>query len=80
MRLVALGEGGGAWEVVSWAGDWRLGERTPREPAATVQIAVDDLWRLYTNGIERAVARSRASVDGDPELIAAVFGALAIIA
>ena len=80
VRLVALGEGGGAWEVTSEAGDWRLGEVTPREPAATVQIAVDDLWRLYTNGIERPVARSRASVDGDPELIAAVFGALAIIA
>jgi uncharacterized protein (TIGR03083 family) len=80
VRLIALGDGGGAWEVISQAGDWRLGEVTPGMPAASVQIAVDDLWRLYTNGIDRSVARTRASVDGDPELIAAVFDALAIIA
>ncbi len=69
----------GQWRVVREDGRWSLTD-TPGDAAATVVLSADDLWRLGSRGISPEVARSRASITGDPELGVAVTSLLAVIA
>ncbi|KAA5831375.1 maleylpyruvate isomerase family mycothiol-dependent enzyme [Saccharopolyspora hirsuta] len=77
VRVVVTGPAGGTWCAVSDDGSWRMGDG---DPAATVTMRPDDLWRLATRGITVAEARERAAVQGDPALTDAVTSLLAVVA
>ncbi|MFI0465886.1 maleylpyruvate isomerase family mycothiol-dependent enzyme [Saccharopolyspora sp. 5N102] len=83
VRVVVPGPSGGTWHAMSDDGRWRMAddETDPvGEPAATITIRPDDLWRLATRGITVAEARRRADAQGDHALIDAATALLAVVA
>ena len=78
VSVVAIGEGGGRWDVVR-ADRWRLD--VEHDPAsATLTVDVETLWRLYTKQVDPAVVETRAAITGDSELARRLLSVVAIIA
>ncbi|MFC7329949.1 maleylpyruvate isomerase family mycothiol-dependent enzyme [Marinactinospora rubrisoli] len=78
--LEVTGPAGGRWAAVRGTGRWLLGAPPGARPAAArVTLPQDAFWRLATRGIPATEARGRADVHGDPELVDAVTGLLAIV-
>jgi uncharacterized protein (TIGR03083 family) len=74
------GPGGGHWVVASAGDDWQLLEGAASDATSRLRIGARDWWRTVTLGLRPEEAFARASVDGDPALARAAFGAVAIIA
>lgn len=75
-----LGRAGGTWNVTREDHQWRLLEGTTPSPRTTMELEVEDWWRVVTLGISPETALSRARVTGDAELARAAINAVAIIA
>jgi hypothetical protein len=80
VELTAVGQGGGRWSVLRRNNAWSVIEESRTPPAASLALDVETLWRLYTKGIDRATARSRATIEGDQALALPLLSAVAIIA
>ncbi len=68
------------WSLVREASRWSLFDSSPLEPAATVTIDADTAWRLFTKGISKTEAGSRAVIRGDHRLGERVLDTVSIIA
>ncbi|WP_083894759.1 maleylpyruvate isomerase family mycothiol-dependent enzyme [Nocardia tenerifensis] len=80
VRFDVTGPAGGRWAAVSDGAKWELVGADVEEPAATVRMDQDTLWRLASRGISVESARQRADSIGDPELIEAATMLLAVVA
>jgi uncharacterized protein (TIGR03083 family) len=77
VRFEVRGPAGGVWHAVRGADRWRMADGG--EPAASVTMDQDTLWRLASRGITVEEARERASARGDPGLAGAATTLLSII-
>lgn len=80
VRLVVSGAAGGAWSVVRREDRWGLYEGVEVPPATVVTLDEDLAWRLFTKGVDQAVARHEAVLEGDAALGEVVLRAVAILA
>jgi len=78
--IVISGEAGGTWHLVREADRWELVDHVEKAPAATIELAADDAWKLFTKGLDRELARGRAIVRGDEALATPLFGMVTIMA
>ena len=80
VKVGITGEAGNVWFLRRVDGEWRLSQTTDTAPAAEVSIPQDTAWKLFTKGVDREQARSRAAMGGDSSLIAPFFETVAVIA
>ena len=59
---------------------WRLVTGSPVAPRATIRIAEEPAWLLFTKGMGSSEARSLARLSGAESLVAPFFSALAVMA
>ncbi len=59
---------------------WRLLAGAAAEPAAHVTLDEQTAWLLLTKGMPGAEARARATIAGDPALLAPFFDTIAVMA
>jgi uncharacterized protein (TIGR03083 family) len=78
--LTIAGESGGRWSLLREEGYWRLYRDVDRAPDAAVLIDQDSAWRLFTNGLDSAEARSKTEISGDRSLEQHVLDMVSIIA
>ena len=78
--LVVQGAAGGAWTVRREGRAWRLYSGAADVGAATVTLAQDDAWRMYTRVLARAEVERRARIEGDTVLAQRILSSVAIIA
>jgi uncharacterized protein (TIGR03083 family) len=74
------GDAGGRWSVVRRDGAWSLYVGGDGPAAATVTLDQETAWRLFTKGITRTVARSRAAISDDVSLGERVLDAVSVLA
>jgi hypothetical protein len=74
------GDAGGEWSVIREPERWTLFEGTAQKAATTIALPADAWWRVVTLGLEPDDVLRRASAQGDPQLVRAALGAIAIIA
>lgn len=78
VRLELTGAGGGSWGIERAEGAWRW-----RQPAtgvdATLRLAADDAWRLWTKALTPAEGRARLAVEGDARAAEPLLEYLAIV-
>ena len=67
------------WCLVRERRAWCLYEGSLPDPAATVRIARNDVWRLFYNALSPASADSVVRIDGDRELAARVIAARSVM-
>jgi uncharacterized protein (TIGR03083 family) len=80
LKLVISGEAGGEWSLVRHDTRWALAREVTGNCDATVVMDQDVAWRLFTKGIPRGDALSRATIKGDHSLALNVIDAVSIIA
>jgi uncharacterized protein (TIGR03083 family) len=80
VSLTITGEAGGSWSVLREQDQWQLFEGKPPEPQAEVSLPEDAAWRLFTRGISKDAARSRALLSGDIDLAEKLLETVSIIA
>lgn len=61
------------WTVLRSPAGWDVRRGRHATPDASVIVAADDAWRLLYNALPESAARARATVDGDPVLLGAIF-------
>jgi uncharacterized protein (TIGR03083 family) len=80
VRFVITGDSGGEWALLRENGGWKLYRRVDRPPAASVTMDGDTAWHLFTKGISRQEAESRAMLEGDRSLGLSLLNTVSIIA
>ncbi|MEV6139659.1 maleylpyruvate isomerase family mycothiol-dependent enzyme [Nocardia sp. NPDC051990] len=80
VQVDITGPAGGRWTVVSDGSGWDLTDADADEPAASVRMDQDTLWRLATRGITVDQARQRSELRGDRELTESATTLLAVVA
>jgi len=78
VRVELTGDGGGDWRIERSDGDWRFGDPAG-DADATLRLAADDAWRLWTKGLTPGEGRERLAVEGDARAAAPLLGYLAIV-
>lgn len=78
VRFEISGDAGGVWSVYKTEEVWTLLRGSTAAPATNVILA-QDIWRLFTKGIDREKARSLAVIAGRADLAAPIFATTAII-
>lgn len=79
VQLTITGEAGGEWFVVRENAAWKLYVEVNSPPAARVTLDAGDAWRLFTKGLRKEVVRSRAALEGDPQLAARMLETISIL-
>jgi uncharacterized protein (TIGR03083 family) len=79
VKLEISGEGGGAWYLLRETDQWILYSAVDLTPACVVRFDTDTAWRLFTKGITREVAQSKAVVEGDTALGSPIFSMVSMI-
>jgi len=80
LTLVVQGDAGGAWTLRYEATGWQLYHGAAAAAQARVTLDQDVAWRLFTKGLDPAVARRSTQLDGDAALGAHLLQLLAIMA
>lgn len=78
VELRVSGPAGGRWRIVRGASGWSAASGSGRADAS-VELAPDGAWKMYTGGLAPVSAEAGATIDGDRELARAIFTARAII-
>jgi uncharacterized protein (TIGR03083 family) len=79
VQLTISGEADGQWFVLRENAGWKLYVEVDTPPAASVTLDARDAWRLFTKGLNKAEARSRAVLAGDPHLAERMLETIAIL-
>jgi hypothetical protein len=80
VELTIVGDAGQSWFLLRKEARWSLFTETSLLPIATVTIDQETAWRLFTKGIAREAAKSKAGIQGNAELASHIFDAVSIIA
>jgi uncharacterized protein (TIGR03083 family) len=80
VRLEITGAAGGTWSLVRDNGRWVLCTGVERAPDASVTLAQDAAWRLFTKGMTPAAALELAASEGDAALADRALGMVSILA
>ena len=79
VQLTITGEAGGQWFVVRENAAWKLYVEVDSPPAARVTLDAGDAWRLFTKGLPKENARSRAVLAGDAKLAEKMLETISIL-
>jgi uncharacterized protein (TIGR03083 family) len=80
IELSIVGDAGQSWFLLRKEARWSLFTETSIPPIATTTIDQKTAWKLFTKGIDKATAKSKASVQGDAGLASHIFDTVSIIA
>ena len=80
VELRVAGDVGKSWFLLRREARWALFAETPLAPASSVVLEPETAWQLFTKGLSKEEAISRASIQGDEALAMNIFNAVAIIA
>jgi hypothetical protein len=80
VALTITGASGGRWTLLKENGKWQLYLGVGEKPDAEVFIEDDVAWRVFTKGLSRAEARSKAMILGDQALGLKILDTVSIIA
>lgn len=80
IALVIEGDAGGSWLLRREPQGWRLYVGDDPGADAVVRIDQDAAWRLFTRGMTKAQAATRAQVSGDQRLGETVLDMVSVIA
>ena len=80
IRFTITGEAGGEWTLLRDKGQWILGKATSLEAHASLTLDQETAWRLFTKGMSKEDALSRASIKGDLTLGMIALDTVSIIA
>ena len=80
IQLTISGDSGGDWYLLREKEAWNLYRDAACPVAATVVLAQDDAWRLFTKGLSRDAARARAQISGDASLALKVLDTISVLA
>jgi len=80
VRLVITGPAGGTWTTLRDHDRWQLADDYTTPAAATVTLDQDLAWRLFTKGVDPAVAEGAIQIDGNRALAAPVAHMVTIMA
>jgi uncharacterized protein (TIGR03083 family) len=79
VRLTITGEAGGEWFVARENAAWKLYVEVNSPPAASVTLDSGDAWRLFTKGLRKEEAKSRAVLAGNSQLAAKMLETISIL-
>ena len=80
VSLIVTTEIGGQWNIVKGEKDWALDKETNLEANATVKIAPDIAWKLFSKSLRPAQALKEAELIGDKQLGQRVLQIVAVMA
>lgn len=80
VALTIMGASGGRWSLLKENGKWHLYLDAGEKPDAEVFIEDDVAWRVFTKGLSREEARSKARILGDQALGLKMLDTVSIIA
>lgn len=80
VKLHISGEAGDTWYIVRERGGWSLYEHTNLEPAVTLTVDPETVWRLFSKGIRRRDAEGSVKIEGNAALAEPFFTTTAILA
>jgi uncharacterized protein (TIGR03083 family) len=80
VELGVVGDVGKSWFLLRQEAQWSLFAGTSLEPVAGIILEPETAWRLFTKGMGKEEAMSKASIQGDEALATNIFDAVAIIA
>ena len=80
VKIQITGDAGGTWFLARTPRGWKLLLACDAEPAASIAIAQEVAWRLFTKGLRGDEARRLTVVDGDLDLCEPFFRTVAVIA
>lgn len=79
IALRITGDAGGDWTLRRDGGAWRLYTGLTPSPQASVTLAQDDAWRVFTKGLTSDEATRRAGIEGDPALAHTLLRTVSIL-
>lgn len=79
VRITVLGECGGSWDLLRGDTAWMLTEHEQDQPKAEATIPQEIAWRIFTKGIDRALAQTQVKIRGDTALALPVLGMVSIV-
>jgi len=79
ITLAVRGETHGDWTILRAGHTWQLRRGRPDAPAAVVNCATDNVWRLFYNALSAEAIAERVKVDGDRSLTAPLLAARSVI-
>jgi SCP-2 sterol transfer family len=83
VAVTIRGEAGGEWYILKEADDWRQVAQPKGSPKATVILAQDSAWKLFTKRMDRQSALARfkdIAFEGDRELRLHVLDMVSVMA
>jgi uncharacterized protein (TIGR03083 family) len=79
MALTITGDAGGSWHLLRENGAWNLYCEATKPADAAIVLDQEVAWRLFTKGITRTEALSKATLLGDQSLAAKAIVTVSII-
>lgn len=79
VTLTVTGDAGGRWSLLRDDGKWDLYVDVEGEPHAEIIIKDDLAWRLFTKGVSKEAAATKATIKGDAALGATALSMISII-
>jgi uncharacterized protein (TIGR03083 family) len=80
VKFTVTGEAAESWCIIREADSWRLYADTDIEPATIVTMPETTAWKLFTKGIDAAIAKQQTTITGNQELGEILLNTVAIIA
>ncbi|NUO02705.1 MAG: maleylpyruvate isomerase N-terminal domain-containing protein [Saprospiraceae bacterium] len=80
LKVTVTTDAGGDWFLIRQEGNWILVETYSGKPSASLFIAPDTAWKLFTKGITPEKAREKTAITGDAKLASTALGMIAVMA
>lgn len=80
IQIEVTGEAGGKWLLSREGEEWCLTEQEDDKVNTRIEIDQDLLWKLFSKGIEKSIAKERIKINGDQSLGKEILNTVSLIA
>ncbi|MFD1605832.1 maleylpyruvate isomerase N-terminal domain-containing protein [Flavobacterium artemisiae] len=80
VSLIVSTEIGGKWSIIKKENHWSFIDSLEEEPSASVEIAPQDAWLLFSKGMSPIEALEKVNITGDKELGKIALNVVAVMA
>jgi uncharacterized protein (TIGR03083 family) len=80
VKIVIVGEAGGAWCLTRVVDHWKMGNTYIEPPQAEISLDQEIAWKLFTKGLSSREAEKAVTITGDRALGEPVLSMLAVMA
>jgi len=80
INIKVKGNAGGDWSLVRMKNEWVLYEKQINNAQTIININQDTLWRLFSKGINKNLARKRITIKGNKKLGENILNTISLIA